>query len=178
MSSCSFWLCLTFLWSKLYHEWKNEWKVWQISSSCALSSLFFLVTAPWWTTLIKIHPLPYHIKSPFSSHSLLYALSSLLLYPFLRLPPSSLPSPLSSPSLFPPTAPAWLWLCPPRSLCHDNCSPLARALLWSRPPSSCFLSPPAEWVSDWPRETSDEQEEEVTLSFNPSSLYAWWHVSE
>lgn len=78
------------------------------------------------------------------------------------------------------TAPVCLWFCPLHSLALSggNCSPLARALQWSRPPSSCFLSPPAEWVSDWPRETREEREEEVTLSFlKLLSLYAWQHVS-
>lgn len=84
---------------------------------------------------------------------------------------------LSRPPLFcPPSIPlVRLWLCT-HALFHGNYSPPARALLWNRPPSSCFHSPPAEWVSDWARETREEREEEVTLSFKPSSLFAWWHA--
>lgn len=83
------------------------------------------------------------------------------LFPYI--PPSSSPFISVSSSLFlTPAAPACLTLCT-RSLFLGNCSPLARALLWSRPPSSCFLNPPAEWVSDWPRGRREEREEEVTL---------------
>lgn len=63
----------------------------------------------------------------------------------------------------------WLWHAALSRPFHGDHSPPARALLWSPPPSSCFLSPPAEWVSDWPRERRERGAGRVgDLSFKPS----------
>lgn len=116
--------------------------------------------------------------------SFLPAVLFLLFSPILlrtngKFSPSSFPPFFSyiipHPSLIPPppplfSTPARLTLCAP-SLFLGNCSPLARALLWSRLPSSCFLNPPAEWVSDWPRGRREEREEEVTLFY--ACTFVW-----
>lgn len=151
---------------------KNECKVWQISSCYALSSLPPLSLHPNGETHTTLHPTfllffssPFLFPFfPFSSHLhlLLRAVPSLC-------PPGSSapPPPLRSPLL--PTRSLWV-----------NRSPLARALLWSRPPSSCFLNPPAEWVSDWPtqRDTGERSRKRRWLFFFfffYNSLYLCMH---
>lgn len=117
---------------KHHHEWK-KWD--QGLTDFFLLCSFFSFLPPRCTLMENSHPPPSY-RSPFS----------ILFISYLSPPLSFSPACLSL---------CYLHLC---SLFLGNCSPLARALLWSRPPSSCFLNPPAEWVSDWPRERREERE--------------------
>lgn len=105
-------------------------------------------------------PLLLHANGKLTPFSIILSLS----FPFhpLSSPYISVSSSLFLTPPSPPSPPHASHFCT-RSLFLGYCSPLARALLWSRPPSSCFLNPPAEWVSDWPRGRRGEREEEVTL---------------
>lgn len=148
-----------------------------VRSDRFLPAMLFLLFLPSRCTLMEKLTPPSIPPSFFSFFLLFYSSPFLfsLLLSFLP-PPSSHPPSTSTCSCVPsrhfaPPPPAPLHhrhsSAPPTRSLWVNRSPLARALLWSRPPSSCFLNPPAEWVSDWPtqRETGERSGKRRWLFF-------------
>uniref|UniRef100_A0AAX7T5I0 Phospholipid-transporting ATPase n=1 Tax=Astatotilapia calliptera TaxID=8154 RepID=A0AAX7T5I0_ASTCA len=150
--SLLFYVIFSLLWGGIIWPFLNYQRMYYVfmqmlSSGPAWLSIILLITVSLLPDVIKkvlcraMCPTATERAQPFSPF-----LSFCLVMPYLHYFHPPLYSFFSSSLLINVSSLALLCFVPPltHALFHGNYSPPARALLWNRPPSSCFHSPPAE----------------------------------